>query len=37
MVFHGQSRLATFRHIVALDINRRIAAEMIQDCERERA
>jgi hypothetical protein len=34
MVFYGQSRLTTFRNIVALGIDRRTAAEMIQDCER---
>jgi hypothetical protein len=35
MVFHGQSRLTTFRNICALGVDRRTAAEMIQDCERE--
>jgi hypothetical protein len=35
MVFYGVPRLETFRKIVALGIDRRTAAEMIQDCERE--
>lgn len=35
MVFHGQTRLQTFRRIIALGFDRRTAAEMIHDCERE--
>lgn len=35
MVFYGVPRLDTFRKIVALGIAPRLAAEMIQDCERE--
>ena len=35
MVFYGVSRLDTFKKIVALGIDRREAAEMIHDVERE--
>ena len=35
LVIHSQSRIVTFRNICALGIDRRTAAEMIQDCERE--
>ena len=35
MCIHGQTRLVTFRNIVALGIDRREAVEMIHDCERE--
>lgn len=35
MIFHGQTRLETFRKIVKLGFTCRQAAELIQDCERE--
>lgn len=35
MCIHGQTRLITFQNICALGFDRRVAAEMIQDCERE--
>lgn len=35
MVFHGQTRLDTFRRLRAMGVDRRTAAEMIAECERE--
>jgi hypothetical protein len=35
MVFHGQTRLVTFRNIRALGFTAREAVEFIHDCERE--